>query len=124
MRYIPLGAAFFRDVNDQGVNVSGMDLLNYMALDPFPSVEGSQYPPGASTPSAQSFKLAGRSNLELENTARNHPLYHNVAPHADGHYHCPWENKPEANCKHKPEKLKCNYEYDGVFFLPFSSHNR
>jgi hypothetical protein len=58
------------------------------------------------------FKLVGRSDLEFENTARVHPLYHNVAPHADGLYHCPWENKPEANCKHKAEKLKINYEYD------------
>jgi hypothetical protein len=80
---------------------------------------------GTLASSDKSFKL-GRSDLEFENTARVHPLYYNVTPHADGLYHCPWENKPEANCQHKPEKLKCNYEYDRNFFfsplLPFSSY--
>jgi hypothetical protein len=40
-------------------------------------------------------------------SARDHPLYHNVFPHADGLYHCPWEGE---SCGHRPEKLKCNYE--------------
>jgi hypothetical protein len=61
----------------------------------------------------------GRSSLDLhDNIARDHPLYHNVTPHADGLYHCPWENKPEAYCQHKPEKLKSNYEYDQISFSP------
>jgi hypothetical protein len=64
------------------------------------------------------FKLVGRSSLDQDNTAREHPLYHNVTPHADGLYHCPWENQPKANCQHRPEKLKCNYEYDSLF-APF-----
>lgn len=43
MWYLPPGAAFFQNVSDQtitqtaeGVNVGGMDLLDYMTLDPFP----------------------------------------------------------------------------------------
>lgn len=41
-------------------------------------------------------------------TARDHPLYKNATPQADGLFHCPWEG--ETSCNHKPEKLKCNYE--------------
>lgn len=39
MWYLPPGAAFFQNVNDQvtqtadGVNVGGLDLLDYMTLD-------------------------------------------------------------------------------------------
>lgn len=68
---------------------------------------------GTSENSEESFRLA-RSNAEVDNTARDHHLYHNVTPQADGLYHCPWENDPASNCQHKPEKLKCNYEYDTV----------
>lgn len=64
---------------------------------------------GTSDTSEESLKLVGgRSSLEIDNTARDHPLYHNVSPLADGLYHCPWEGQP--SCQHKPEKLKCNYE--------------
>ena len=38
-------------------------------------------------------------------TARKHRLY-KAEPKEDGLYHCPFEE----NCKHKAEKLKCNYE--------------
>jgi hypothetical protein len=48
--------------------------------------------------------------MESDNHARDHELYHNAAPHADGLYHCPWEG--QDCCQHRPEKLKCNYEYD------------
>jgi hypothetical protein len=41
-------------------------------------------------------------------SARDHYLYKNVYPHADGLFHCPWEGQP--SCNHKAEKLKCNYE--------------
>jgi hypothetical protein len=41
-------------------------------------------------------------------TARDHYLYKNAYPQADGLFHCPWEG--QATCNHKPEKLKCNYE--------------
>jgi hypothetical protein len=52
----------------------------------------------------------GHSSLDVyDDIARDNPLYHNVTPHADGLYHCPWENKPEGNCQHRPEKLKTNY---------------
>jgi len=39
--------------------------------------------------------------------AREHELYHAV-PRDDGLYHCPFQG--QANCAHKPTKLKCNYE--------------
>ncbi|KAL5317695.1 hypothetical protein ACEPPN_014793 [Leptodophora sp. 'Broadleaf-Isolate-01'] len=66
--------------------------------------------PGTSETSDESFKMGGRPNADLDNTARDHPLYHNVNPQADGLYHCPWEKDPQSNCQHKPEKLKCNYD--------------
>ncbi|PVH78148.1 hypothetical protein DL98DRAFT_636213 [Cadophora sp. DSE1049] len=56
------------------------------------------------------LELAGKSILDADNTARDHHLYKNVTPDADGLYHCPWENHPQSNCRHRPEKLKCNYD--------------
>ena len=47
-------------------------------------------------------------------TARKDPLY-KAQPGTDGLYHCPFERS--ENCKHQPEKLKCNYEYDGDPYL-------
>ncbi|KFA55760.1 hypothetical protein S40293_01943 [Stachybotrys chartarum IBT 40293] len=41
-------------------------------------------------------------------SARDHVLYKNAVPQADGLYHCPWEGQPV--CNHKAEKLKCNYD--------------
>ncbi|KAK4239852.1 hypothetical protein C8A03DRAFT_42554 [Achaetomium macrosporum] len=41
-------------------------------------------------------------------SARDHYLYKNAFPQADGLFHCPWEG--QASCNHKPEKLKCNYD--------------
>jgi hypothetical protein len=76
--------------------------------------------PGTSETSDESLKLVGRSSLDMDNTARDHHLYHNVTPQADGLYHCPWEKDPNSNCQHKPEKLKCNYEYD--YTLPHPKH--
>ncbi|KAI1854903.1 hypothetical protein JX265_002542 [Neoarthrinium moseri] len=49
-----------------------------------------------------------RSSGDGESTARDHPLYKNAMPKADGLFHCPWEG--DASCNHKPEKLKCNYD--------------
>ena len=49
--------------------------------------------------------------LTITDGDRNHPLYKDVKPHADGFYHCPFENDANEECTHKPEKLKCNYEY-------------
>ncbi|KAF3001578.1 hypothetical protein E8E14_002013 [Neopestalotiopsis sp. 37M] len=49
-----------------------------------------------------------RSSNDGESTARDHPLYKNALPQADGLFHCPWEGRD--NCNHKPEKLKCNYD--------------
>jgi hypothetical protein len=65
---------------------------------------------GTSETSDESFGMVGRSSLEIDNTARDHPLYQNVTAQADGFYHCPWQG--QEGCQHKPEKLKCNYEYD------------
>lgn len=55
---------------------------------------------------------------DIDNTARDHPLYQKAAPRGDGLYHCPWEG--DASCTHKPEKLKCNYEYDSYpyYYIP------
>jgi len=50
MWYLPAGPAFFQNVGDssvsmtaEGVNVAGIDLLDYMAMDPpnFSSIEGN-----------------------------------------------------------------------------------
>lgn len=65
-------------------------------------------PTGTSEASDESMRFVARSSLEMDNSARDHPLYHNAAPKEDGLYHCPWENDP--SCQHKPEKLKCNYD--------------
>jgi hypothetical protein len=73
----------------------------------------------SSETSDESSRFIGRSSLELDNTAREHPLYHNVTPKADGLYHCPFEDDPKTNCTHKPEKLKCNYEYAPRLFFCF-----
>lgn len=72
----------------------------------------SRAPTGTSEGSDESLRFVGRSSLEMDNSARDHPLYQNVSTHADGLYHCPWENEP--SCQHKPEKLKCNYEYENL----------
>lgn len=69
---------------------------------------------GVSEASEESSTV-GRSGPEVDNSARDHPAYQNVMPHADGLYHCPWENDPNSMCQHKPEKLKCNYEYASIF---------
>jgi hypothetical protein len=73
-------------------------------------------PSGTSDTSDESLRFVVRSSLEIDNTARDHPLYQNVSTHADGLYHCPWEN--DQSCQHKPEKLKCNYEYEPSLPLP------
>lgn len=56
-------------------------------------------------------------------SARDHYLYKTAVPHADGLFHCPWEGHP--SCNHKPEKLKCNYEYvmiDRPPHIPVNPH--
>ncbi|KAI1074495.1 hypothetical protein F5B20DRAFT_437484 [Whalleya microplaca] len=49
-----------------------------------------------------------RSSGDGESSARDHPLYKNAYPKADGLFHCPWEG--QSGCNHKAEKLKCNYD--------------
>jgi hypothetical protein len=79
-------------------------------------------PTGTSEASDESMRFVVRSSLELDNSARDHPLYHNAAPKDDGLYHCPWESDP--TCQHKPEKLKCNYEYEcSPLLLPSQDAN-
>lgn len=75
-------------------------------------------PTGTSKASDESMRFVVRSNLELENTAKDHPLYYSAAPKDDGFYHCPWEGHP--TCQHKPEILKCNYEYEFSLLLSSS----
>lgn len=52
-----------------------------------------------------------RDTSPTDNTPREHPLYQKATVGPDGLYHCPWEGQ-DPSCNHKPEKLKCNYEYD------------
>jgi hypothetical protein len=54
-------------------------------------------------PAFGSRRLSGEGE-----SARDHYLYKNVFPQADGLFHCPWEG--QSSCNHRPEKLKCNYE--------------
>jgi hypothetical protein len=58
--------------------------------------------------------VSRRSSAEADNSgsAREHQLYQNAVVGPDGLYHCPWEGSKEAACTHKPEKLKCIYEYE------------
>ena len=65
------------------------------------------------------FSDRGRRNgetSELDNVARDHPYYHSAVLGPDRLYHCPWESM-NPPCNHKPEKLKCNYEYDFILSL-------
>ncbi|KAK4151245.1 hypothetical protein C8A00DRAFT_45507 [Chaetomidium leptoderma] len=54
-------------------------------------------------PAFNSRRLSGEGE-----SARDHFLYKNAFPQADGLFHCPWEG--QASCNHKAEKLKCNYD--------------
>jgi hypothetical protein len=59
------------------------------------------------------------NNASSNDSEITHPLF-NATPKADGLYHCPFENDPTVNCTHKPQKLKCNYEYDLLFSFSLS----
>lgn len=74
-----------------------MDFGSHMNGSGMPSL-----PEGMALASPMSSRREGES-------ARNHDLYKNVKPHEDGLFHCPFEGRDD--CQHKPEKLKCNYEY-------------
>jgi hypothetical protein len=73
-------------------------------------------PTGTSEASDKSMMFVVRSSLELDDSARDHPMYHNAVPKDDGLYHCPWESDP--TCQHEPDKLKWNYEYEPSPPLP------
>ncbi|WPH02426.1 Hypothetical protein R9X50_00529000 [Acrodontium crateriforme] len=64
----------------------------------------------------QNLSKAGGSNDGDEGRYRTHPLY-SQGPKEDGFYHCPFAADP--SCQHKPNKLKCNYEYAPPLFYPF-----
>ena len=72
----------------------------------------SQQPP-SSTRDTSTMAAVGHTDHD-EGRYRTHALY-GEGPKADGLYHCPFESN--ANCQHKPTKLKCNYEYDLSFPL-------
>ncbi len=55
-----------------------------------------------------------RNQPDQNNAARSHHFYTNAQVEEDGLYHCPWEKATNNPCLHKPEKLKCNYEYDSL----------
>ncbi|KAK2629886.1 hypothetical protein QTJ16_000706 [Diplocarpon rosae] len=103
------------DLIDFSPHTTSRDRVMRKPIGPRPSKVASdlaarrQRLPKTSETSDESFKLS-RSNADFDNSARDHHLYHNVTPHADGLYHCPWEKDTTANCQHKPEKLKCNYD--------------
>ncbi|KKF97091.1 hypothetical protein CFO_g540 [Ceratocystis platani] len=67
-----------------------------------PDMESASSPDGEGAMSP-----ARRIKLDSE-TARDHALYRDAMPSADGLYHCPWEGT--SDCNHKAEKLKCNYD--------------
>jgi len=57
--------------------------------------------------STQGAVLSAALNEDAEGRMRTHRHY-TARPQADGHYHCPYLRHGE--CRHKPTKLKCNYE--------------
>ncbi len=87
---------YFRNRKDGSHYVTSEDLHgNHM---PAMGQDAFSLPPAFS-----SRRMSGEGE-----SARDHFLYKNAYPQADGLFHCPWEG--EATCNHKPEKLKCNYE--------------
>ncbi|KAF2153866.1 hypothetical protein K461DRAFT_117566 [Myriangium duriaei CBS 260.36] len=74
------------------------------------SAASSSHTPTASTP---------RSYLGDQNKSRDHWLY-GEGKGNDGLYHCPYARDTENQCKHKPTKLKCNYDkYIDSHLKPF-----
>ncbi len=70
----------------------------------------ANYQPGFYDGLHQSDRSHSHGIVDNDSTPREHPLYLKATTGPDGFYHCPWEGKDPA-CNHKPEKLKCNYEY-------------
>jgi len=100
--------------NDGITTASQIMWDNYEFLGSQRSSPGLPNPwsPGRSEIFDEAFKCVGLPSLKsVDSPTQLHPLYHNVSPHSDGLYHCPFEDDPKTNCIHKPEKLKCNYEY-------------
>ncbi|KAL2164166.1 hypothetical protein VTH06DRAFT_3380 [Thermothelomyces fergusii] len=83
-----------------------LDSSQYVSSD---ELQGQMMPTmgedGFALPHAAFGSRRGSSEGE---SARDHYLYKNALPQADGLFHCPWEG--QASCNHKPEKLKCNYD--------------
>ena len=72
-----------------------------------PKVAGNKESPTSTYDTDANTYIPTLSDLPSERSyARRNELY-NEGPKKDGLYHCPFE---ADGCKHKPEKLKCNYE--------------
>ncbi|RFU34599.1 hypothetical protein B7463_g1735, partial [Scytalidium lignicola] len=92
------------------------DLPEMMDLPPYDaaSSKSSRKSVGVRNPKVdvdgheEPVQVIRRTSGEIDNSARDHPLYHNATAGPDGLYHCPWEG--DASCQHRPEKLKCNYD--------------
>lgn len=69
--------------------------------------------PEGSSPVSNASQENSVEAEKLHNTYRSDPLYKSATMGSDGLYHCPFEGK-DANCNHKPDKLKCNYEYGSI----------
>ncbi|KAF2140469.1 uncharacterized protein K452DRAFT_47028 [Aplosporella prunicola CBS 121167] len=77
----------------------------------------------SSTMTAEEDDEENRSSEEAEvKLARTHPLYQATTRDDDDMYHCPYEG--QANCMHRPTKLKCNYDkYVDSHLKPFRCKN-
>ena len=67
--------------------------------------------PGMTNPPQMEVPLYGTytgQNASPNATAREHPLYQAGPNPLDNLYHCPFAFSD--GCRHKPDKLKCNYE--------------
>ncbi|KAH6699579.1 hypothetical protein EV126DRAFT_424247 [Verticillium dahliae] len=63
-----------------------------------------------------------KSLASLNESFRTHPLYKDPRPAFDGFFHCPWEG--QADCHHRPNKLKCNYsKFVDAHLKPFRCSN-
>ena len=109
-----LGGLFSRDIEGfpesiASPNTTSYDRLTIRAVGPQQSKIANDLNQSSLKTSDDSFKSVGQSIPEIDNIARNHPLYRNAKTQGDGLYHCPWEG--QNDCRHKPQKLKYNYEY-------------
>ena len=72
---------------------------------PFHEQDPAHYLSNMANPWGDAIVRRDSSGEEAKCNARRDQLY-KLGPKKDGLYHCPFP----ANCSHKPDKLKCNYE--------------